>query len=164
MIIECTQAKPFSLSGPYFSIRISVNNSAMNRVYFSNSEPYTLALFIGISHMSLDICSQIVNGSSPTSRLTGEDGNFDILNFVMLAAPGGFFQNTECKHVNVYFIIFNSYILTVDPNCLKMVILSPGLTACLQCTTNYYLYETSCVLSCPNYTNLHVGTSSCQGN
>ena len=55
--------------------------------------------------MALDICSQIVDSSSPSVRQTGNDGNYDILNFAMFAASGAVFENTECNQ-QAYYVEF----------------------------------------------------------
>ena len=44
--------------------------------------------------MVLDFCSQVVDGITPTTRQATKDGNFDILNFLWFAGPGGVYQNT----------------------------------------------------------------------
>lgn len=95
MIIEYTQAQPLDLSGSYYTLKIFVG-SASFRYYFADSAGTTStpALFFDVSNMALDFCSQVIDGTIPTTRQTTKDGYFDIMNFVWFAGPGVVYQNS----------------------------------------------------------------------
>ena len=52
--------------------------------------------------MVLDFCSQVTDGTTPTTRETNKDGNFDILNFLWFAGPSGIYDNSTGKLAVVY--------------------------------------------------------------
>ena len=70
-----------------------------SRVYFADSAGTTSppALLFGVNDMVLDFCSQVIDGTIPTTRETTKDGNFDILNFLWFAGASGVYQNTVCN-------------------------------------------------------------------
>ena len=69
------------------------------REYFTDSAGTASppVLFIGVNNMVLDFCSQIKDSITPTTRETAKDGNFDILNFLWFAGPGGVYDNSTGK-------------------------------------------------------------------
>ena len=75
-------------------MRIFVGTSASSRYYFIEPSSTTV-LFPGVNNMILDLCSQMVDGT--TTRETTKDGNYDILNFLMFTGGGGVYQNTDRK-------------------------------------------------------------------
>ena len=96
LIIECTQAQRTTLEGAYYSLRIFVGTNEMTRTYFADpGTPLNGVLFWGVSSMVIDLCSQMVSGT--TTRETTKDGNYDILNFLVFSGAGGVYQNTASK-------------------------------------------------------------------
>ena len=113
LIIEYTQAAPLSFAGSYYSLRIFIGSSYTSRIYFTDSAGTNPSpeLFFGVNNMVLDICSRVIDGTTPTTRETTKDGNFDILNFLWFAGPNGVYQNTTGinNHVSSSYPKFNSH-------------------------------------------------------
>ena len=137
-----------------------VGSNSSSRVYFADSAGTVSppALFFGVNDMILDFCSQLVDGTTPTTS-----GKFDFLNFLWFAGPGIVYSNTTGNSTKVLLLI-NFCSLTGDPSCLKTAILNAEQNACLLCASEYYLYDTACYVTCPEGTVAHEGTKSCQSN
>ena len=163
LIIEYTQAQPLNSAGAYYSLRIFIGSSSTSRIYFADSAGTASppALFFGVTNMVLDFCSKVMDGTTPTTRETNKDGNFDVLNFLWFAGPGGVYQNTSGTN-NSRLSSYNFLYLIADPNCLQTAFLYSNQRSCLLCATGYYLYNKACYATCPADTLPHEDTKSCQ--
>ena len=99
MIVEIVQAHPYAFTTGYYSGRIWVNGTGMNRAYFGDFT--TGHLFYDMNTDQLQLCSQTLSG---TNNITAE-GNYDMMNFIWFKGSEGLYVPIGGKFCSSYIFI-----------------------------------------------------------
>ena len=91
MTFEIVQAQPSEFGVGYYSGRIWINGTGMNREYFGDFNPGNV-LLRDTAHLEVMLCSRTDDGS--TLRFSGD---YDVMNFMWFKGSEGLFVPTDGK-------------------------------------------------------------------
>ena len=125
----------------YTALRIWVNQTVTDRIYFGNYATQNFPIASGAS-AGLDVCGSY-DASSSDNINQSLYSHFDAMNFVWFQGSEGLYQNHSGSRT--LFAIKLKIDALLDPTCMLSGFLSPKQRSCFICRPGYYLQDNICV-------------------